>query len=127
MAASAPSQRSSDLVVDQAAALVAEGSAALAKSVLAVAAAQADGSRAELATLERATALVGASAAELAGGVADVAAFYDAHAAATAALRPALDAIRELDGVVAKLEESAKTLDGQTKQLEVAIAEMLNA
>jgi len=124
---SAPAQRSSDSVADQAAALVAEGSASLAKSLLSVAAAQADGSRAELAALERATALVGASAADLAGGVADVAAFYDAHAAATAALRPALDALGELEGVVAKLEESAKTLDGQTRQLEGAIAEMLNA
>jgi hypothetical protein len=40
-------------------------------------------------------------------------------------LAPHLAAIGELDKLVTDLEDAAKTLDGQTKQLEAAFSELL--
>jgi hypothetical protein len=41
-------------------------------------------------------------------------------------LKPHLDAIDALDGVVGRLEETAALLDAQTKQLEAALGEVLS-
>ncbi len=42
-----------------------------------------------------------------------------------AALAPALAQLGELEGVVTGLEDAARTLDAQTKQLEAAFVELL--
>lgn len=55
----------------------------------------------------------------------DLETFYAAYAAQMVALRPHLEHIDSLSAVVGQLEESARTLDGQTKQLEAAIADIL--
>jgi small-conductance mechanosensitive channel len=82
-------------------------------------------STSELATLDRATHLVSSQYSEVKDNLADLDTFYATYAAQVAALRPHLDHIDALTAVVGQLEESARTLDGQTKQLEAAIADIL--
>jgi len=55
----------------------------------------------------------------------DIAAFNSQYEAQLEALKPHLETIDALDLVVTGLEEAAKTLDAQTKQLEAAIGDVL--
>jgi hypothetical protein len=82
-------------------------------------------STAELQALDKATHLVGSQYSEVKDNLSDLETFYTAYAAQMAALRPHLEHIDSLSAVVGQLEESARTLDGQTKQLEAAIADIL--
>ncbi len=108
-----------------AARLVAAGAQGLSRALLGAVAAQAEAPVAELAALERATALVGdawAGVAADAGGARGLLADADAL---VASLRPSFDALDELEGVVAELEEAARAIDTQTKQLEALFSSLL--
>ena len=72
------------------------------------------------------TQIASAQYADLAANApAEVTAFGAQHAAQLAALRPHLETLDALDGVVTSREEAARTLDLQTKQLEAAIGDVL--
>jgi len=55
----------------------------------------------------------------------EIEAFNSQYEAQLEALKPHLETIDALDAVVTGLEEAAKTLDAQTKQLEAAIGDVL--
>lgn len=107
------------------AALVAAGAAAFSRAVLGAAVAQLDNSAAEARALERATALVGDAVAGMREDAAGAAALLRAAGAHADALRPHLAALDALDGVVAEVEDAARALDAQTRQLEAAFATLL--
>jgi len=104
--------------------LVAAGTHALARALLGAAAAQAEAPVAELAALERATALVGDAWAGVAADARGARALLAEADALAGALRPSFSALDELEGVVAELEEAARAIDAQTKQLEALFSSL---
>ena len=111
----------------QAQPLIDAGVRAFARVSLAVLEGQAAAPTAELRALEKvltlATAQYDALAASAPGEVETQSA---QHAAQLAALRPHLETLDALDGVVSGLEEAARTLDQQTRQLEASIGDVLS-
>ena len=107
--------------------LIEGGVRSFARAALAVAEGQVTAATAELSALERAAGQAEAAYATLAASApAELRAFDAQHAAQVAALRPHLQSLEALAGVVTGLEAAAAALDQQTKQLEGAIGDVLS-
>lgn len=127
-AAAAPAAAGGAHVVDTyeaASKLVEGGVTALSRVVVGAVQAQVESSSAELKTLEKATHIAATAYAEVKDNVKDVAQFHANAASMVAELAPHFATVDELDKVVAELEEAARTLDAQTRQLEQAFTELL--
>ena len=105
--------------------LLDSGAGELSRAVLAVVQSQVEASTGELQALGRANSLVAAQYAEVKDSVAELGAFYEAHAALALGLQPHLKVLQELERCASGLEEAAKDLDAQTRQLEQVLQSLL--